>query len=272
MKGWMAVTCIILALLAGTAGAMSIGETTRHFDIYFADPSTAGSSDGVGQTLESAYGDINKYLGTCPPHIKVLVVGKKTMDQVGEHVEAFSAWNNKSSAIVLRQETINDKKSLKVVSGHEICHLGLNNILATKDSKEFSWMEEGTCMVFSQEPFSDAKVSKYILSKGFMTPKEIADAVNNENYNITKNGYMQSYSLIKFMVKKYGPDAVVDMYKSGHTNFEKAFIESTGTDFGTFYAQWQSHVKTAASGSQTSSAWSFYPYIRNDMDLSEFLA
>jgi len=270
MKGWMAVTCIILALLAGTAGAMNIGETTRHFDVYYAD--AAGSSDGIGTTLESAYRDINGYLGTCPPHIKVLVVGKKAMDQVGEHVEAFSAWNNRSSAIVLRQETIKDKKSLKVVAGHEICHLGLNNILAAKDPKEFSWMEEGTCMVFSQEPFSDTKVSKYILNKGFMTPGEIADAVNDENYNITKNGYMQSYSLISYMVEKYGPDAVVAIFKSGHTDFEKAFIEATGTDFGTFYAQWRSHVKISASGSQAPSAWSFYPYIRNDMDLSEFLA
>ncbi len=272
MKGWMAVTCIIIALLAGMAGAMSIGETTRHFDIYYADSSTAGNSDSVGQTLESAYRDINGYLGTCPAHIKVLVVGKKTMDQVGEHIEAFSAWNNKSSSIVLRQETINDKKSLKVVSGHEICHLGLNNILAMKDSKDFSWMEEGTCMVFSKEPFSDEKVSKYILSKGFMTPNEIASAVNDENYNVTKNGYMQSYSLIRFMAQKFGQEAVVDIFKSRQTNFEKAFIESTGTDFGTFYAQWQTHVKNAASATQAASAWSFYPYMKNDMDLSEFLA
>lgn len=272
MKGWMAVTCILLLMLSGTAAAMNVGETTRHFDVYYADPSIAGSNDGVGQTLEKAYNEINGYLGTCPGRIKVLVVGKKTMDQVGEHVEAFSAWNNKSSAIVLRQETLGNKKSLKVVSGHEICHLGLNNILAMKDSKSISWMEEGTCMVFSKEPFSDAKVSKYILGKGFMTPSEIASAVNDDNYNVTKNGYMQSYSMVRFMVEKFGVDAVVNIFKTRETNFERAFMECTGTDYGTFYAQWQAHVKNAASGSETPSAWTFYPYIRNDMDLSEFLA
>ncbi len=271
MKGWMAVFCIALLLLAGTASALTPGETTRHFDIFYANPSADNGYNGLGQTLESSYGEINELLGTCPGHIKVLVVGKKTMDQVGEHVEAFSAWNNKSSAIILRQETISDKKSLKVVSGHEICHLGINNILAAKDSKDFSWMEEGTCMVFSKEPFSDEKVSKYILGKGFLTPKEIASAVNDENYNVTKNGYMQSYSLIRFMVEKFGQETVVDIFKSRQTDFEKAFIESTGTDFGTFYAQWRSHVKAAASGSPTPSSWSFYPYMRNDMDLSEFL-
>jgi len=272
MKGWMAVICILLLLLAGSANAMTVGERTRHFEVYFADPSMADSQNGVGQTLESAYKEINGYLGTCPVYIKVLVVGKKTMDQVGEHVEAFSAWSNKSSSIVLREQSCNDKKSLKVVAEHEICHLGLNNILAAKDSKDFSWMEEGTCMVFSHEPFSDMKVSKYILSQGFLTPKEIASAVNSENYNVTKNGYMQSYSLIKFITDKYGMDEVVKMMKSKETSYEKAFAETTGTDFSTLYAQWQAHVKSEAQDIEIPAAWSFYPYLRNEIGLSEFLA
>lgn len=268
----MAVTCILLVMLAGAANAMTVGEKTRHFEIYYADPSVTGNSGNVGPALESAYKEINGYLGTCPDFVKVLVVGKKTMDQVGEHVEAFSAWNNKSSSIVLREQSCNDKKSLKVVAEHEICHLGINNILAGKDSKEFAWMEEGTCMVFSKEPFSDMKVSKYIMGQGFLSPKEIASAVNNENYNVTKNGYMQSYSLIKFISDKYGMDAVIKILKSKETSFEKAFAESTGTDFDTFYAQWKVHVKNAAREVELPAAWSFYPYIRNELDLAEFMA
>jgi Peptidase MA superfamily len=272
MKGWMAVTCILLVLLAASANAMSLGEKTKHFDLYYADASQLDRKSGTGQALENAYGSINGYLDTCPDHIKVLVVGKKTMDQVGEHVEAFSAWNNKSSAIVLREESLKDEKALTVVAKHEICHLGINNILAGKNSKDFAWMEEGVCMVLSQEPFSDAKVSKYILSKGFMGPKEIASAVDNENYNVSKNGYMQSYSLIRYMAERYGADAVVDILKSKETDFERAFMRTTGSDFATFYTQWQAHVRSAASGSQAPAGWSFYPYMRNDMDLSEFLA
>jgi hypothetical protein len=271
MKGWMAVFCIALLLLAGTASALTPGETTRHFDIFYANPSAENGYTGLGQTLESSYGEINELLGTCPGHIKVLVVGKKTMDQVGEHVEAFSAWNNKSSAIVIREESLKNKKSLQVVCEHEICHLGLNYILAKKSSKDFSWMEEGVCMVFSKEPFSDIKVSKYILGKGFLAPSEITEAVNNENYNITKNGYMQSYSLIKYMVQKYGADTVVDMLKCPDTSFEKAFQDNTGADFNTFYRQWQIWVKNTAAGSQeTSSPWTFYPYMNGGLDLAEF--
>lgn len=266
----MAVTCLLLVLLAGTANSMSVGEKTRHFDVLYASP--AQDSGNIGQTLESAYGEINGYLGTCPDYIKVLVVGKKTMDQVGEHVEAFSAWNNKSSSIVLREESLKDKKALKVVAGHEICHLGLNHILAAKDSKDFAWMEEGTCMVFSQEPFSDQKVSKYVLSKGFMTPKDIAAAVDNENYNVTKNGYMQSYSMVKYMVQKFGMEAVVKMLKSPEKDFEKAFMKATGSDFGTFYAQWKAYVKITGSEAQSTAPWAFSPYIRNGIDLAEFMA
>jgi hypothetical protein len=264
----MAVTCIVLVLLAGVADGMSLGEKTKHFDIYYAVTAPDSYGGSIGQTLESGYSNINGILGTCPAYIKVLVVGKKTMDQVGEHVEAFSAWNNKSSAIVLREETLKDKKSLKVVTEHEICHLGINNILAKKNSKDFAWMEEGICMVFSREPFSDTKVSKYIVGRGFLTPKEISDAVNNENYNVSKNGYMQSYSLIKYIVQSYGEDAIVYILKCPDTDFDTAFYKYTGQDFSIFYAQWQASVKNTAAGLPQSSMPG-YGYMNYALDMAD---
>jgi hypothetical protein len=274
MKWWMAVGCALLVLLmgmatlSGTAGAMNIGERTKHFDVYYAN---TPPDSGIGPALEDAYNEINGYYGNLPGRIKVLVVGKKTMDQVGEHVEAFSAWNKKSSTIVLREETIKNKKSLDVVARHELCHLGLNDILARKQSKDFSWMEEGVSMVFSKEPFSDLKVSKYIVGKGFLTPKEIADAVASDNYNISKNGYMQSYSLVKYMAKRFGANAVIRILKCPETNFEKAFITNTGVDFGTFYGQWQAYVKNTASGSQVESRPAFGA-LSFDLDLEDCTA
>jgi hypothetical protein len=248
MRRWIAFTCILLVLMAGMANATALGEKTRHFEIYYSEALPDGGHSDIGRTLESAYSEIDGYLGTCPDFIKVLVVGKKTMDRVGEHVEAFSAWNTKSSTIVLREETLKDKKSLRIVAGHEICHLGLNNILANKDSKEFSWMEEGICMVLSREPFSDAKVSRLIMEKGFLTPSGIAKAVDSDEYGISKNGYLQSYSLVKYMVKRFGVSAVINMLKCPETDFEKAFFLYTGMDFGTFYRQWQAYVKSMAYG------------------------
>jgi hypothetical protein len=273
---WMGVGCVLLILLVGTAmlavpaGAMSIGERTKHFDIYYANTPPDGLN-GISPTLENAYDEINGYFGNCPGKIKVLVVGKKTMDQVGEHVEAFSAWNRQSSTIVLREETIKDKKSLDVVVRHEICHLGLNDIMARKQSKDFSWMEEGVSMVFSKEPFSDLKVSKYIMSKGFLSPKEIADAVSSDNYNISKNGYMQSYSLVKYIAKRFGASTVINILKCPETDFEKAFMMYTGVDFGTFYRQWQAYVKNTASGSQAESKPTF-GYLNFDLGLEDCAA
>ncbi len=255
MKRWMAAGCVLLTLLLGTAllsvdaGAMSLGEKTKHFDIYYANMPPGGSG-GIGQALESAYNEINGYYGNLPGHIKVLVVGKKTMDQVGQHVEAFSAWNKQSSTIVLREETVKDKKSLGVVVKHEMSHLCINDLLTKKQSKGFAWMEEGTCMVLSKEPFSDVKVSKYIVSKGFLTPKEIADAVASDNYNISKNGYMQSYSLVKYMAKRFGASTVINILKCPEPNFEKAFMIYTGMDFNAFYRQWEAYVTNTASGDQ----------------------
>jgi hypothetical protein len=259
--------------LAGTAYAANAVEHTRHFNISYAGNSHPLSDfNGLGDTMENCYNEINGYYGTLPAQVKVLIVGKKTMDEVGEHVEAFSAWNKKSCAIVLREETIKNKKSLDVVVKHELSHLGINNILANKDSKEFAWMEEGTCMVISKEPFSDAKVSKYILGQGFMAPDEISKAVDSENYNVSKNGYMQSYSLVKYMAQKFGMATVINIYKTPETNFEKAFATSTGVDFGTFYRQWESNVRVLAAGGQTAARPLSGGYLRFDMDVGDSAA
>lgn len=271
MKWWMAVGCVLLVLLVGSvtltapAGAMSAGERTKHFSVYYANTPPEGVT-GVDKTLESAYSEVNGYFGNLPGQIKVLVVGKKAMDQVGEHVEAFSAWNKQSSTIVLREETIKDKKSMDIVVRHELTHLCLNDVLARKQSKDFAWMEEGVSMVLSKEPFSDVKVSKYILGKGFMSPKEIADAVASDSYSVSKNGYMQSYSLVKYMARRFGASTVVNILKCPETGFERAFMMYTGMDFGTFYSQWKAYVKNAASGGQPDAKPAF-DYLNFDLDV-----
>jgi hypothetical protein len=272
----VAIGCVLLvffiaigiSVLAAPAGAADIGEQTRHFDVYYANTPPDGSA--IGSAIESAYSEINGYFGNIPPKVKVLVVGKKTMDKVGEHVEAFSAWNKKSSTIVLREETIKNKKSLDIVIRHELCHLGLNDILARKQSKDYAWMEEGVSMVFSKEPFSDVKVSKYIIGKGFLSPQEIADAVSSKSYDISKNGYMQSYSLVKYMARRFGASTVINILKCPETSFEKAFMMYTGIDFGTFYRQWEAYVKNAASGGQAESRPTF-SYLNYGLEFDDLL-
>jgi len=189
MRWIVAVICLLLIVSVGVANAKVV-ETTPHFDITYLSGITPAGASTLGNVLENSYETVNRVFGTCPScHIKVLVVGKKAMDSVGEHVEAFSAWNQKSSAIVLRESSINDKKSLAVVTKHEITHLALNNILENKKNDEFEWMQEGTAMLISREPLDDQKISRYIVSKGFLTPSEIQPAVDSDKYDVTKNGY-----------------------------------------------------------------------------------
>ena len=237
---WMAVVCVLLLMAVG------VGEKTDHFNVKYEDMKYL--SPGTGKVLEKAYEKVNGYMGTLPASIKVVVVDNDKMDKIGKQVEAFSAWNSQSSTIVLREETVKDKQSLPVVATHEICHLALNKILEDKDEDSYRWLEEGTSMVMSDEPLDDVKVSKYIVSHGYLNTTEIADAVDSKNYNVTKNGYLQSFSLCKYLVGKYGMQALVDIVKSPSVSFNDAFNKRTGTDFKTFYEDWTKDVQTVAAG------------------------
>ncbi len=247
--GWLAAACVIvlLVMLAGTANAVNIGGNTGHFDVTY----TTGTADNKDDssllhTLEDAYDHVNGCFGTCPAHAEVIIVDDKAMDKVGGQVDSFSAWNTMFSAIILRQKTLKDNASLTVLAEHEMTHLAINEILFKKDPGDFHWMEEGICMVVSKEPLDDATVSKYIVGHGFLNTSEIADAVKDENCTTSKNGYMQSYSLIKYIVQRYGMKTIISLIQCPETSFEKAFNENTGQDFPVFYDEWESRVKKMA--------------------------
>lgn len=236
---WMALVCIFLLMSVG------IGERTDHFNIRYEDMQYL--APGTGKVLENAYRAVDGYLGNLPASIKVVVVDSDRMDEIGKHVEAFSAWNHQSSTIVLRGDTIKNPDSLSVVVKHEICHLGLNDLLDTKNEDEYRWMEEGVCMVISGEPLDDVKVSKYIVRNGYMNTEQIGEAVDSSNYSVTKNGYLQSFSLCKFIAKTYGTDALVDILKSSSPSFEDAFYERTGENFDQVYIRWVKHVRAQSA-------------------------
>jgi hypothetical protein len=240
---WMALVCIVLVLMAG------IGERTTHFSVKY-DESTE-YSPGCGRTLEECYKVINGYFGNLPKSISVTVIDGAKMDSIGQHVEAFSAWNSKSSRIVLRDKTLKDPKSLGVVAKHEICHLALNDILEKKGGHDYAWMEEGTCMVLSREPLDEVKVAKYIVANGFMDLPEIAKAIDNDQYAITKNGYLQSYSLCKYVADHFGVQALVNLIKYPSSSFKTAFLKTTGKNFAGVYEDWKDSVEVKSHGKTT---------------------
>lgn len=247
--GWSAAACMIvlLVMLAGTANAVSIGDNTGHFAVtYTTGTADNGNDTSLLHTLEDAYEYVNGCFGTCPSHAEVIIVDDRAMDKVGGQVDSFSAWNKMFSAIVLRQKTIKDHASLTVLAGHELTHLAINEILSKKDPGDFHWIEEGICTLISKEPLDDTVVSKYIVGHGFLNTSEIADAVKDENCTVSKNGYMQSYSLVQYIVQRFGIKTVIDLIQCPETRFDKAFRQYTGEDFPVFYSEWESHVKKMA--------------------------
>lgn len=245
---WLAVACILLLVMPTcAANAMNPGQISHFAVTYYNEPEHNTDNANFLDALERAYDHVNRSFGTCPRHVDVIIVDNKAMDSVGEQVDSFSAWNKLYSAIVLKQGTLKDNGSLRVLAEHEMTHLAINEILCKKDPGEFRWMEEGICMVVSKEPLQDADVSKYIVSHGFLNISEIFSAVKDENCNISKNGYMQSYSLVRYIVKRHGIGAVIHMLESPETSFDKAFRQCSGEDFRTFYKEWENYVKSTAS-------------------------
>jgi hypothetical protein len=253
---WMALACIVLVLLAG------IGENTTHFSIKYSDKKAF--APGIGKTLEEGYRAVESTLGHLPKTIKVVVVEGDDMDNVGKHVEAFYAWNKKSSTIVLRGETLKDKKSLGVVAKHEICHLALNDIIEKNGKGDYAWIEEGTCMVVSKESLDEVKISKYITSHGFMSLPEIAKAIDSDDYSVCKNGYLQSFTLCKKISERYGLSTLIDIIKYPSANFEQAFRQYTGQDFGQFYTEWKASVDAKARGTPSARRTTIHGYLCMD--------
>lgn len=248
---WWAVACILLllAMSVAMASALDIRDSSDHFKVSYTDPlARPVNNDSLLDVLESAYGHVNGYFGTCPDHIEVIVIGDRDMDRVGRQVDSFFAWNQAMSAIVLRQGTLKNTTMLPVIVSHEMTHLAINNILSHKDPAEFHWMEEGICMAVSQEPLDDADVSKYIVAHGFLNTSTIFGAIKSENCTVSKNGYMNSFSLVKYIVQRYGLDTVIHMLECPENSFDTAFQENTGEDFGHFYNEWKNDVIKAAHG------------------------
>lgn len=240
--GWMAVSCSValLILLAGNACA-----DAGHFGVTF-EGCRGTCGPGLLAVLETAYEQVNGLFGTCPAHVETVVIGDGAMDRVGKQVDSFSGWNKEFSVIILRNSSLQDRPSLRVLSAHELTHLAVNELLFKKDPAEFHWMEEGICTLASGERMDDAEVSGYILEHGFLDADGIFEAIKSEDCAVSKNGYLQSYSLVKYMEERYGFGMIKKLLECPEESFDAAYLQCAGESFASFYAEWKAHI--AASG------------------------
>ena len=237
--GWTGILCAIAIVLAASAPAGAL--TSGHFDVEFKGCSDPGNC-GLRPLLDAAYDDVNGLFGTCPGHIEVEFISDHDMDRVGKQVDSFNGWNKEFSIVILRNSSIHNS-SLPVLVRHELTHLAINEILCKKDPAGFHWMEEGICTLVSKEPLDDADVSNYIVKHGFLDTGQIYDAIKSEDCAASKNGYMQSYGLVKYMQKRYGFSLVKELLECPDESLDDAFLKYTGESFASFYDEWKGQVK-----------------------------
>ncbi|WP_128567002.1 peptidase MA family metallohydrolase [Methanocella paludicola] len=226
----------LLLLLAGTACA-----DTGHFGVTFDGCRDTGDT-GLLSVLETAYEQVNGLFGTCPDHVETVIISDGAMDRVGKQVDSFSGWNKEFSVIILRNSSLQRRSSLRFLGAHELTHLAVNELLFKKDPAEFHWMEEGICTLASGEPMDDAEASRYILEHGFLDTGEIFDAIKSEDCAVSKNGYMQSYSLVKYMEGRYGFDMIKKLLGCPEECFDAAFRQCADESFASVYDDWKAYV------------------------------
>ena len=120
-------------------------------------------------------------------------------------------------------------------------------------------------MVISKEPLDDVKMAKYIVANGFMDLPEIAKAIDNDEYAITKNGYLQSFSLCKYIAGRFGVQALINIIKSPSTDFQDAFRKNTGTSFRPVYEAWKDSVEAKSHGTPATNVVSMRGYLELGM-------
>jgi hypothetical protein len=109
------------------------------------------------------------------------------------------------------------------------------------------------------------KVAKYIVSNGFMDLPEIAKAIDNDEYAICKNGYLQSFSLCKYIASRFGTQALVNIIKSPSPDFELAFRKVTGTSFQPVYNGWKASTEARSHGTPATNIVSMRGYLCIDL-------
>jgi len=103
-------------------------------------------------------------------------------------------------------------------------------------------MEEGICTLASGEPMDDAEVSGYIVEHGFIDVCGIFDAIKSEDCSVSKNGYLQSYSLVKYIEVRCGFDTIKKLLACPEESLDAAFRRCAGESFASFYDGWKAHV------------------------------
>ena len=133
-----------------------------------------------------------------------------------------------------------------IVIPHELTHLVFNTAVDNPYHFPPRWLNEGLAVYLSQGYGSDDRRGvEAAAADGTLMP---LDSLSGQ-FPTTRDrfflAYAESISSVDYLVRKYGPDALVALIKSYATGLtdDEAFTKALGVDVATFDAAWRAELK-----------------------------
>ena len=246
-----AVLLIVASAYGGSAqGLDKLQELeTEHFIIKYHDLDDSTLSMIV-EEAENAYNKVSSDLGYSPDNKTVIQVGTD-----GEDFEwgKWSGFYEIHSEIIYVQSPTQNKlnrwgdyrNAIKGSITHEFSH----HIISAGYKTRFpEWLNEGTATYEAQdsiEHFSAYRKFKKAAAKNELHPLGEMDIFALLDDNDRFLAYIESYTVVEYIVSTYGHDALADLLKARRDNpdMHEVIKDTLGVSYEDFELGWMNFVK-----------------------------
>ncbi len=218
--------------------------TTKHFAVTYNIARHGRRLSDVLKALEEAYTTVGDHL-TIYPSDRVSVTLYTEAKGVGDdqsNITAAGTYSKKSIKALLSPKTTFELPFLKVLLTHEYVHFLIDSIVPEGKTIPW-WLHEGLAQYESQNLTvdSEAMMTEMARQDSFI-PVQILEKgiVGMEPRELVPLAYAQAYSMVDYLVDRYGHDAikmVINDICEGKT-IEKAF-KKTRIDYDAFETDWR---------------------------------
>lgn len=135
---------------------------------------------------------------------------------------------------------------------HELTHLIVGQLTFSCGENVPTWLDEGIA-VFAEgglEPYSALRFQAAITSNELLPVRDLSNGFS-QHPGLADLSYSQSYSMVDFLVRAYGPDRLLQLFanlRDGMT-VEGGMQAAYGFDLGAFEARWRAEIGAAPPAS-----------------------
>ena len=242
LTAWLALLAAPFCLAARPVLSVTPFES-KHFLLFpVAIPTETALQ--LGQAADEAWERIAADLGVRPPHKTALFLygNRKAFQQAleGENPKLLVGAAHAGRAIHL--DATGFFSSAKLVLAHEITHVLLAQALGEEAHQLPRWVNEGIAQYESAERglLDELRVAEAISSGRALALERLDQALSGSQQEISL-AYLQSASLIRFLVDSYGRDVLARLLgQLKHTDsFAQAIKQTTGDRLDEIEARWR---------------------------------